>query len=67
MPAAIEQLLRAHDGASVLEACEYILKELGIAGRLHWRPRDAQDTESSSCHVDLAEDPQHQQALTLSR
>ncbi|MBD8897643.1 EAL domain-containing protein [Rhodanobacter sp. DHG33] len=67
VPAAIEQLLRAHDGSSVLEACECILKELGITGRLHWRPVDAQAAEPSGWHFDLAEDAQHHQALTLSR
>lgn len=67
VPAAIEQLLKAHDSLSVLQACECILQSLGIAGRVHWRPSDAQDIESPCWHFDLAENAPHQKHLTLSR
>ena len=67
VPAAIEQLLRAQDSASVLEICKRILGDFGIAGRLHWQSPAGRAAESSGWHHDLAEDVQHQLVLTLSR
>src|SRR6185437_2112225 len=67
VPAAIEHLLKAHDSSSVLEICERILADFGIAGQLHWRAPEAQDTHSAGWRFDLAEDTQRQHVLTLSR
>ena len=67
MPAAIEHLLKAHDSSGVRLACECILKELGIAGRLHWRSAETGGEGSSGVDLALAEDAQHQQILALNR
>src|SRR5690348_18308271 len=67
VPAAIEQLLKAHDSSSVLEICERILADFGITGRLQWRAPEARDAHAAGWHFDLAEDTQHQHVLTLSR
>ncbi|WP_225578420.1 MULTISPECIES: EAL domain-containing protein [Rhodanobacter] len=66
VPAAIEQLLKAQDSASVLEACARILEDLGIAGRLHWQPLASPGVESHGWRHELAEDVQHQLVLVLS-
>ena len=63
IPAAIEQLLKAPDPASVLEICERGLEQLAIRGTLHWRPHDAAPT--AGWQLDLANDAQHQHVLTL--
>ena len=67
IPAAIEQLLKAQDSASVLEICKRILDDFGIAGRLHWQSPAGRSAESSGWQHDLAEDAQHHLVLTLSR
>jgi len=67
VPAAVEQLLKAHDSSSVLEICERILADFGIAGQLHWRAPETRDAHASGWCFDLAEDTQRQHVLTLSR
>jgi diguanylate cyclase (GGDEF)-like protein len=62
---AIERLFEAADVASVVEICEFVLREFGIHGRLRWRDRDDPAAEPAESWLDLAEDPQSARVLSL--
>ncbi len=65
VPAAIERLVQATDAASVIEACERMLDNLGLRGRLHWQNPDERRACAPAGQIDLAEDPQGQRILVL--
>lgn len=59
---AVEQLFAAPDAASVVEICEAMVAECGIAGRLDWRmPDEAPPAQG----LDLAEDAHGLRVLSL--
>ncbi|CAM5237045.1 bifunctional diguanylate cyclase/phosphodiesterase [Rhodanobacter lindaniclasticus] len=62
---AVERLFEAVDAAGVMEICELMLGQLGIRGRLHWRPRDEVGATPGEKWLDLAEDPQVTHTLSL--
>ncbi|MEO6800758.1 MAG: EAL domain-containing protein [Rhodanobacter sp.] len=62
---AVERLFEAADAAAVLEICEFMLGELGIHGRLHWREPDVPVPNPAESWLDLAEDPHAMRVLAL--
>jgi diguanylate cyclase (GGDEF)-like protein len=63
--AAAERLFRASDAANVFEICDTALKELRVAGHLHWQAVTDTATAVSSHRIELADDPQGLRTLVL--